>query len=1224
MSVYVPYDAQRKEDASFTLKAIGIQLGINLGTAVVVMTGFTLLRPRHTLVYAPKSKFMKDERKPPNIESNGWFSWIKPLRKTSDQELLQKIGCDALLFIRFIRLVRKLLLCMSIIGIGVLIPINIVATKATGDWPPPPGDIQILSLSGINFQDGKLRPDPDTNWYWSPFAATWCFSLMIAYFMYKASCDYIDMRQYYLRLPSNEGFTKSLIVSGIPEEMRTEEKMRAWIESTKAIQYPIKDVMMGRQSSKLIELFEEHKLAVQQLETTLASYLDDGTKTDEKKRPTIRIGGFFGYCGGKKVDAIEHYTKEVADLDNEINVLRKGKAKIASYGWISFEKIEWAHATQRSLEKWLKHVKSEHKFQVRLSPAPHDLIWANLGLENKEKKAKRWIGHLFFIVFVFVWMIPMGALSATSNVLNLIRLIPNSEDFIKNNEALMGVITSYFSPIMMAIFFFLLPIIFRFVSRAQGYWTNTTLDRKVLTKLYIFFIINNLLVFTLTSMLIGIFGQIQALFRTGSFPSDDNIVDYVMQIAKNISEVSSFWINFVCLKSLGLTMDLAMLIPLLKITIRKFFTRPSPRELREMAKPPEFNYPQSYNLLLFFFTIALIYSAMSPLILPFAFLYFVVASIVYKYLLMYIYITKSESGGKLWPVLFQTVMTSVVFFQVIMIVILALKGGYLQVYILIPLPFLTITYQYFYYRRMHVLGSYLMGSDANLPSSYVDENFLGNSLESEKKKKDPKKLDLKSQFADPAYNEKLAAPTVHEDVKHLLPKIYKSDNNNNNTLNKFQDSWKKQDKRFDESIEMVQTFRKNVIHDIDLDQHKGFHGDQKHNNKMTVLDTNNGMKMKFETLSEADIMRKDDNALMSPKSPPSRYADEDQARHLLQNNVADNHWKQQKQSIGSNSRIERVTTSSSIQSSNYYQHSDTAPLISNPSCNVLSPPPLPSHRSLHSSDNPMGTPSSYQAQSMPQSAGTPDSYQNDRNITSEYYDMYSSFNPQADQFSSPSPQPYGTSLAPRPYNRSPSPQPSDSAASPQPYGGLHYSYYFDENSEQNADPTILSETSHPITNVSHHKGDLHRNMSNPRRHSIPSFAMTENKDEEETGYYLPLPDESNKNRPKSLPALYQSALADYFTFEDDEDAEIVQSSDTVLSKPSHETNDRIHLDIKRSNTLPTRLSRATDDTGYSDHYHWRDIEEEDEENIPTKDNSRSYTYNDASDQYGARYDRHPY
>jgi hypothetical protein len=66
------------------------------------------------------------------IESKGWFSWIKTIWRVSDEELLQKVGCDALLYIRFVRLLRKLLFVLSVIGVGALIPIYVVGTKATG------------------------------------------------------------------------------------------------------------------------------------------------------------------------------------------------------------------------------------------------------------------------------------------------------------------------------------------------------------------------------------------------------------------------------------------------------------------------------------------------------------------------------------------------------------------------------------------------------------------------------------------------------------------------------------------------------------------------------------------------------------------------------------------------------------------------------------------------------------------------------------------------------------------------------------------------------------------------------------------------------------------------------------------------------------------------------------------------------------------------------------
>lgn len=61
MSVYVPFEDQRKQDASFTIKAMGIQLGINVGTAIVVMVGFSLLRPvKCCLVGGRASEYKSD------------------------------------------------------------------------------------------------------------------------------------------------------------------------------------------------------------------------------------------------------------------------------------------------------------------------------------------------------------------------------------------------------------------------------------------------------------------------------------------------------------------------------------------------------------------------------------------------------------------------------------------------------------------------------------------------------------------------------------------------------------------------------------------------------------------------------------------------------------------------------------------------------------------------------------------------------------------------------------------------------------------------------------------------------------------------------------------------------------------------------------------------------------------------------------------------------------
>ncbi|KAL0089219.1 hypothetical protein F4703DRAFT_1940730 [Phycomyces blakesleeanus] len=887
--VYVSLSEQKQQDATLTIKSMAIQLGINLAVALVVLAGFSWVRPRHSLVYAPKAKFSSAEKRPPVLGS-GWFAWLKPVFSTSDSFLLERIGCDAVLYLRFLRLLRRMTGFMAFVGLCVLLPINIVATKNTGDWPPAPG-LDFLSISGINYLNGKLSANPDTRWYWSPAAATWLFSLVIGWAMYRASCDYIDMRQKFFR--NTDTSHKSLMIGNVPEAMRSDEKLKKWLE-TFNLHHPIQQAMMGHHNAKLTKLTKEHEDAVYKLENALASYLTDG-KAVAKKRPTVRVGGIA--CLGKKVDAIDYFTKQVKDLEDQVLKMRKSNTKIANYGWISFKKIQWAHSTDRALEKISKTM-SKPAFNVRLSPSPNDLIWPNLPMDASTRKTKRWIGRSFYIAFIFVWMIPVGALSATSNVINLIRLLPNAETFITEHEILMGIVQAWFTPIITAIFFFVLPMIFRYISKIQGYRTQTTLDRKVLIKLYFFFIINNLLVFTLTSIIIGLYGQIKVLVSSGSLPTNESMKEYIVQLAKNITDVSTFWINYVCVKGLGMTMELAQLIPLCTITLSKMFTRPSPRELRDIAKPPEFDYPQNYNLLLFFFTIALIYSAMAPLVLPFAFVYFAIATMIYKYMLMYIYVTKIESGGKMWPVLFQTVMCSVLLFQLIMILVLNLKGGHIQSYILIPLPFITVAYQYFYSRRIHVLGSFLIGTDDTL--DYVEESTP--MVQPEKHTKDSSKDDLSKQYQDPFLHNKLTTPIVHENVKHLLPQVY-----NSSTEQKPSKSH-----RIPEVIEMTQQFGKKIRHEVDLDERNGF--SNRHNKRKTVLAMDNGRKLEFGTLDEEEIQQGIDeesehedeadnlnsiaplpfNDLPMRRVPTLQSDIDDESRGLVNGNYANSYWHQQR------------------------------------------------------------------------------------------------------------------------------------------------------------------------------------------------------------------------------------------------------------------------------------------------------------------------------------------
>lgn len=61
-----------------------------------------------------------------------WFDWIKHVARVSDDFLIDRIGYDAVLFLRFLRTLRVLLVFMVMIAVGILMPINVAATRFTG------------------------------------------------------------------------------------------------------------------------------------------------------------------------------------------------------------------------------------------------------------------------------------------------------------------------------------------------------------------------------------------------------------------------------------------------------------------------------------------------------------------------------------------------------------------------------------------------------------------------------------------------------------------------------------------------------------------------------------------------------------------------------------------------------------------------------------------------------------------------------------------------------------------------------------------------------------------------------------------------------------------------------------------------------------------------------------------------------------------------------------
>ena len=61
---------------------------------------------------------------PPPLPVDGAFSWVKVCLFMSDEEILSRVGFDALIFLRFHRLALRCIVKMSVFSFLVLLPLN--------------------------------------------------------------------------------------------------------------------------------------------------------------------------------------------------------------------------------------------------------------------------------------------------------------------------------------------------------------------------------------------------------------------------------------------------------------------------------------------------------------------------------------------------------------------------------------------------------------------------------------------------------------------------------------------------------------------------------------------------------------------------------------------------------------------------------------------------------------------------------------------------------------------------------------------------------------------------------------------------------------------------------------------------------------------------------------------------------------------------------------------
>lgn len=129
----------------------------------------------------------------------------------------------------------------------------------------------------------------------------------------------------------------------------------------------------------------------------------------------------------------------------------------------------------------------------------------------------------------------------------------------------------------------------------------------------------------------------------------------------------------------------------------------------------------------------------------------------------YIFITKTETGGQIFRVVINRVLSSIVLFQLVMILVLYFKAAPLQTYVICPLPVITIIYKIVVSRRFDPYAYYYQ---PNQSEEHAIPSVDGPGATISRRNR------IGIRFGNPAFFAELPTPMVHENVQHLLPEVF--------------------------------------------------------------------------------------------------------------------------------------------------------------------------------------------------------------------------------------------------------------------------------------------------------------------------------------------------------------------------------------------------------------------------------------------------------------------
>eukprot|EP00850_Spirogloea_muscicola_P008482 SM000045S16227 [mRNA] locus=s45:330732:335928:- [translate_table: standard] len=707
----------------------------NLGLAVAIFLLFSLIHRFEFFKRLQSCRAYLDDTAPKK-PMQGPFSWLIPVYKTTEDQIIDSCGLDAAIYVRMFVFSIQLFFVYSCFCLPILIPINAVGSSLQLKNGTVVGDgVDYLSAGNVARHSDML---------WAHWAVLYFITGLTFLLIWRHYSHVWNQRHEFLAEQAThllpEHFT--LLVTDVPEPppLRRDSMVPVALIGNKTVRIgkqrlaslyrairavtiglirePDKvrragsELMISRQVDryftrlypgvyisqqgvtrfgKVQKAYKKWKRAVTQLDRArwksreLKEKEEDEALNHGLVEPVVQHKT--GCCGwwGKRVDSIPYWIEQVRERSKKLTEEQQvgKKSRVVRSAFVTVNSCRMASAAAQCV-----HAERGTQWIVQAAPAPKDVFWANLGLTTWERTARRHLMFVALVALIVFFYIPVTFIAGLASIKNLEKYFPFTKSWIKETW-LHGFLTSFVPAICLKICLWIVPVVLHMMSKFEGNHSYSSIVRSTATKHFWLLLFNVFLGYTFAGTLLS---QLQAII--------DHPQDAVRILASSIPQQSSFFITYTLISSLSFGIELLrMPIPIIGYLIKlsRFGRKIGDREKLWSQGGINFLFFMPYQNLII--TFGVVFAVIAPFILPFTLLYSCIGYMVWKHQVLYVYVYPYQSGGLLWPLFIDHVIVALVIGQLTVIGEFGLKAAYYQAAYMIPLPIITLYFAYIVNQR---------------------------------------------------------------------------------------------------------------------------------------------------------------------------------------------------------------------------------------------------------------------------------------------------------------------------------------------------------------------------------------------------------------------------------------------------------------------------------------------------------------------------------------------